>query len=51
MKGWYNNTYPSYHINNTICKVSSNNTALFTKLKQGFNIVDSAADTHVVGST
>ena len=48
MKGWYNNTYPTYHINNILCNVSPNITVLFTRLNKGFNVVDSGADTHVV---
>ena len=51
MKGWYNNSYLSYHINHTLCKVSNRITALFTKLNKGLSIADAGVDTHVVGNT
>ena len=52
MVNWYNeNSKPSYHINNLNCKVSKHITVLLSKLNKGFNIVDSGADTRVVGNT
>ena len=52
MVNWYNaNSKPTYHSNNIVCKVSHSVTSLLSKLHKGFNIVDSGADTHVVGNT
>ena len=52
MINWYNESgKPTYHINNLSCNVSPSITALLSKLKRGFNIVDGGADTHVVGNT
>ena len=41
---------PTYHINNSSCKISLSITALISKLKTELSMIDGGTDTHLFGN-